>query len=283
MEIRQRLKLFANELNYINDKDMRTFAAILIADAPEYFFTAPASSSGKYHPYFAREEGGLVKHTRCVAFFAKQLSTCCMLTEEENDILVTAAIAHDIRKQGREDKGVHTKWEHPELAREYVMEEWEKNSWLIPNEKAEAVAEAVLSHMGQWAHFQKFTKNRPQYPLPEQGIPEYLHIADYMASRSEITGFRFEPTENVTAELNGQMEWVYYGNEGQGRTEEPEREPDVEEIGNTVTEFGKHRGMTISELYQNHKDYLEWVVGMEQFTHADYKNKVVQYMSLIKG
>ena len=59
--IKERLTAFANELNDIQDDNLRQFAAQLLANAPEYFFTIPASSSGKHHPYFAREVGGLVK------------------------------------------------------------------------------------------------------------------------------------------------------------------------------------------------------------------------------
>lgn len=284
MDIKQRLRLFANELNYIQDVDTRTFAAVLIAYAPEYFFTAPASSSEKYHPYFARETGGLVKHTRCVAFFAKQLATCCMLEPFMADMLITAAIAHDIRKQGVEDQGIHTKWEHPELAHDYILQMWEKNDWIIDEDKAKTIAKAVLSHMGQWAHYTKFTKNKKQYPLPEKGLEEYLHIADYMASRSEITGFKFENVDGVEIELNDTMNFIYFGKDGK---DEPETTEPVEEtadtIGNTVTPFGKHRGLTICELYQNHRDYLDWVMKQEKFTNQEYKAQVVKYMSLIKG
>ena len=66
-----RLKLFKNELNDIQDNNLRQFAIQLLTNAPDYFFTIPASSSGKNHPYFARENNGLVKHTRCVVFFAE--------------------------------------------------------------------------------------------------------------------------------------------------------------------------------------------------------------------
>ena len=65
-----KIKLFYNELNSISDTNLREFATQLILHAPDYFFTIAATSSGKYHPEFARRVGGLVKHTKCVCFYA---------------------------------------------------------------------------------------------------------------------------------------------------------------------------------------------------------------------
>ena len=56
--------MFTEELNYINDMRIREGAKILLDGLPEYFYTIPASSTGKYHPDFASGEGGLVRHTK---------------------------------------------------------------------------------------------------------------------------------------------------------------------------------------------------------------------------
>ena len=66
----EKISVFINELNYIKDDNLNAFAKELIANAEDYFFTVPASSSGKYHPQFSLGVGGLVRHTRCVAYFA---------------------------------------------------------------------------------------------------------------------------------------------------------------------------------------------------------------------
>ena len=41
--------MFTEELNYINDMRIREGAKILLDGLPEYFYTIPASSTGKYH------------------------------------------------------------------------------------------------------------------------------------------------------------------------------------------------------------------------------------------
>ena len=72
MEKNERVALFERELSYIKDENIKEFAKRIIEDADEYFFTVPASSSGKYHPDFARGEGGLVRHTKAVVFFTAE-------------------------------------------------------------------------------------------------------------------------------------------------------------------------------------------------------------------
>ena len=114
-----RLKMFANEIGDIYDKDLKELATELIANADDYFFTVPASSSGKYHPPFDLGCGGLVRHTRCVAFMAMSIAESQCMSTMDRDSLIVAAIAHDIKKQGN-GNGNHTVFEHPIYAKNYV-------------------------------------------------------------------------------------------------------------------------------------------------------------------
>ena len=173
MNTNERLTLFANELNDIQDNNLRQFAIQLLVNAPDYFFTIPASSTGQNHPYFAREIGGLVKHTRCVI----------------------------IKKQGNDASG-YTVWEHPELAHNYILDMQKSYPDLISVEDATIIANAILSHMGKWQHDEKFVKNRKQFPLPTTLFEYAIQSADYIASRVELTGFAFRPTDGVSITNN---------------------------------------------------------------------------------
>lgn len=199
--IKERLTAFANELNDIQDDNLRQFAAQLLANAPEYFFTIPASSSGKHHPYFAREIGGLVKHTRCVVFYAECNAESFNFDSHTKDLAIIAALAHDIKKQGNNDAKNYTVWEHPELAYNFILEMQNTYPNLISIEDATIVANAILSHMGKWWHDEKFTKGKKQFPLPTTMFDYAIQSADYMASRVELTGFAFRPTDNVSIPL----------------------------------------------------------------------------------
>lgn len=189
-----RLKLFKNELNDIQDNNLRQFAIQLLTNAPDYFFTIPASSSGKNHPYFARENNGLVKHTRCVVFFAECNAESFNFDSYTKDMLIIAAIAHDIKKQGN-SSSKHTAWEHPELAHDYILEMQNKYPDLISVENATIIANAILSHMGKWQNLPEYTQGRKAYPLPISLFDYALQSADYIASRKEIMSFNFRPIE----------------------------------------------------------------------------------------
>ena len=78
-----RIKMFANEIGYIADENLKKFAEKVLEDADDYFFTVPASSSGKYHPQFSLGESGLVRHTRVVAFFAKCIGESMMFNQHD--------------------------------------------------------------------------------------------------------------------------------------------------------------------------------------------------------
>ena len=54
---------------------------------------------------------------------------------------------------------------------------------------------------GKWWHDEKFTKGKKQFPLPTTMLDYAIQSADYMASRVELTGFAFRPTDNVSIPL----------------------------------------------------------------------------------
>ena len=185
-----KIKLFNNELNNISDTNLREFATQLILHAPDYFFTVAATSSGKYHPKFARKVGGLVKHTKCVCFYAMCNIESFGLSNHDKDLIIIAALAHDIKKQG--DSKNHTVWEHPELAHGFIIESQNKFSHLISKEDATIIANAVLCHMGKWANYSEFIGNKKAYPMPQTLFEYALQSADYIASRKELISFDFK-------------------------------------------------------------------------------------------
>jgi hypothetical protein len=274
MNINERLSLFANELNDIQDNNLRQFAVQLLVNAPEYFFTVPASSSGKYHPYFAREVGGLVKHTRCVIFYAECNAESFNFDSHIKDLAIIAALAHDIKKQGNNNTGSHTVWEHPELAYNYVLEMQKTNSHLISVEDATIIANAILCHMGKWQHDAQFTRGKKAFPLPTTLFDYAIQSADYMASRVELTGFAFRPTDGVIVRgyeiLNEEKTTV--------ETSPAQTESVPSDVGDTIFPFGKHAGKTIREVAAHHPDYIDWMINKANFNNTDMLDKVKLYI-----
>ena len=66
-------EVFETELNYISDDKIRDSTRYLLEKLPDYFYTMPASTSGKYHPEFSLGEGGLVRHTKAAVRIAVEL------------------------------------------------------------------------------------------------------------------------------------------------------------------------------------------------------------------
>ena len=245
-----RLKLFVNELNDITEENLKKFAEELIANADEYFFTVAASTSGKYHPQFDLGEGGLIRHTRCVAFFAQCEAISRMFTEHETNMLIVAAIAHDIKKLG-DGKTKHTVDDHPRFAAEYVNDT-NKKTELLSAEDENIIANMVLSHMGKWGH-----EKIKDLPLPQTELEKALQAADYIASRKELLGFDFRPTEKVDI---------------------PKEEIKPE---NYVINFGKHAGKTIKEVYELGKKgdtYLHWMMGQKEFNNQETRLMGMRYL-----
>lgn len=271
-----RLQLFANELNDIKDAKLQAFAVKLLTNAPDYFFTVPASSSGKYHPYFAREDGGLVKHTRCVVFYAECNAESFDFDPHLRDLVIIAALAHDIKKQGDNNYGKHTVWEHPELAYNFILETQKNNSDLITVEDATIIANAILCHMGKWSHHPEFTRGKKAYPMPVTLFDYALQSADYMASRTEITGFHFRPTDGIT--FTGSTNLT----EGKTTTIPVDNNTptnnSVGDVGDETFKFGKHAGKTIKEVVTNHPDYIDWMLNKANFNNTDMIDKVKIYL-----
>jgi hypothetical protein len=255
MNKKDKVKLFINELNDIKDNDLRKFAERVIENAEDYFFTIAASTTGKYHPKFDLGDGGLMRHTRLVEYIAVCEATSRMYSEHDTDLLIIAALAHDIKKLGNNGSR-HTVVSHPLIAAEYLEEMHEKYPKLISEEDLKKVCGAVKSHMGQWG-------NKDGLPLPKDDFEFALQAADYIASRKDWTGFEFRPTEEVKQII---VEEVSF----KGKPKD------------YVLEFGKHRGKSIETIYKEGSDYLDWMISQEEFSNKEAQEMAKKYLASIK-
>lgn len=155
-----------------------------LEEAPAAFWTAPASTSGKYHPAESLGRGGLVRHTRKV--FRLTLDLLDMRGVSVNDpaysIALSAALLHDSRKVV--DEGQHSVFEHPIMAALAVNELLPEYCEEITSREGMLLCSAIRSHMGRWT-----TSKYSTYTLPEPSswIDILVHTADYLASRKHIT------------------------------------------------------------------------------------------------
>jgi hypothetical protein len=170
---------FAKELRLIGDQPTREFVERVLAVVPEYFFTIPASSTGKYHPAYALGKGGLARHVRAAVWIEVELTRMEDYTPKELDIATASLILHDCVKNGLENSGV-TLTEHPILMSKFIKDKF-------PDEKLECLADilsCVETHMGRWT-----TNNKTGAKVlnePTTRLQKLVHMADYIASRRQL-------------------------------------------------------------------------------------------------
>lgn len=168
---------FEREISLIKNIDYQNFICYYLDSVGDWFFHEAASSTGRYHPQFAKGEGGLVRHTKAVVMFAEELlrmSPYCYYPEEYKDYIIMACIVHDTCKYGL---GEYDKTQYKYHARNAAI--CVNNKWLeYFNEPAPfLLLSAIRGHMGQWSE---------KEDKPFTSIDHCVHLADYMASRNFI-------------------------------------------------------------------------------------------------
>ena len=222
--IQKRVEAFENVLTLISDETIKEFCGKLIGEADNYFFSTPASSTGKYHPAYALGKGGLMRHSKAVALILKSILEMDLYGQDERqkDLLICAAIVHDIKKYGTNHK--YTVKNHPELASEYILKTGKKFKKLS-TEDIQYIADAVVTHMGKWGT----TK-------PETEAQKLLHMADCLASRKFLNVEFPEESPIVTEELLTEIETI--------------------EPGDYVMNFGKYKGLPLKEIDRSYLTFL---------------------------
>jgi len=233
-------ELFNPILDTFENNDLKEFAKECIDTIPAYWYSVPASSTGKYHPQYSLGDGGLARHTLAVVrLLNHMLSIDCIkdkYTSRERDLLRIAALMHDSRKSGTQeefDKSKWTKFNHPLLASDEVAKVWNNHEdKTMTIEEAKIIRHTIESHMGQW----NTDKRSPDVtlPTPQDKYQIILHLADYLASRKDIE-LLFDKHEETK--------------------HKQESEPD---IYTWRLPFGKYSGMTLLEVKNMNPGYIEW-------------------------
>lgn len=156
---------------------------IFLNYVPSYFWTCPASSSGKYHQNDAVGEHGLLIHVKRTFVVLERIirsgKKSGMISEYEADCLRASILLHDCWKQGREPRDEeHTTQDHDKLARQVL----ERRTHL-----PEMVLDCVESHNGPWGE----GKN------PENNLEQIHHLADMVGSSQNLYGKVLDPCEEV--------------------------------------------------------------------------------------
>ena len=180
----EKIECFQKELEFIKNKRIRESCKTMINLLPDYFFSIPASSTGKYHPEFTLGEGGLVRHVKVAVRIAKDLldnpSIGDKYTNDEKDLMLMTLILHDGLKSGLTHNR-YTQFNHPTLIKNYIMEN--KDKLELTEKELKFVGLAIESHMGPW---NKDYNGNEVLPVPKTKYENFVHMCDYLASRQYL-------------------------------------------------------------------------------------------------
>lgn len=180
-------EVFPDELQKIQNHDIRKFVVWAFDKfAPDYFWTCPCSTSGKYHPKVSLGVGGLVRHVKLAVWWGEELLRTAEMfpelvdhnTEYLHDEVIAALLLHDLIKNGKGlnaqgfalDRGV-TGTHGVDLARKLKL----AKKVVDTSESEKYIISGIAGHMGVWTTDQDY--------IPNDSFTRLVHLADYCASR----------------------------------------------------------------------------------------------------
>lgn len=190
----ERIEVFKSEINFIKESKVKQSLIYMINKLPDYFFTIPAASTGKYHPAYAQGEGGLLRHSKAAMRIGYELLSNPAIgdkyTDLEKDLMLMALLLHDGLKLGLSQEK-YTRFDHPILMANFVLEE--ADNLEISKEEAEFVADVIKTHMGVWTT--DYNGNEV-LEKPKTKYQNFVHMCDYLASRKCIL-LPFDDNNNI--------------------------------------------------------------------------------------
>jgi len=182
--------IFKDELDYIEDQTIKDFVIKVFNKlTPDYFWTVPCSTSGKYHPQISLGSGGLVRHVKYAIWWAIALMRCWPKLEVTAiDEIIAALLLHDLKKNGEklDSKGFATLEDatavHGPYLGKQIRETFVED---IKNERIDRIVCAIEGHMGVWTS-SLYENMKPENQIVGSRLYDVCtltHLADYCASR----------------------------------------------------------------------------------------------------
>lgn len=231
-----KVAVFQPYLEKFETDGMRLYCTDMIRLIPNYIFTMPSSTSGKYHNPIQCQVHGQIYH---ILMFAEIMNYRLDLKGNKNkfkspvqrDAMRCVPIFHDAIKCGW-NGSAYSVHEHPMLAGQWVRETKVEHD--IDDKIKEAIARMCERHSGEFT-FSK--KSKVVLPEPENDMELFVHECDILSSRNNID---MQPPEYLADIFND--------------VEIPIEEFDPE----TTFTFGKYKRQKMLDVCDKHPDYIDW-------------------------
>jgi hypothetical protein len=229
--------IFKELLDKFETEKVRLYCEDMIENIPDYIFTMPSSTSGKFHNATQCQPHGQVYHIIMFgAIMNYRLALKCNQEKFNNpihrDAMRCVPIFHDAIKCGW-NGSMYTVHEHPMLAGQWVRDTKVKHD--ISYDIKEMIARMCERHSGEWTSSKR---SKIVLPEPKTDAEILVHECDILSSRSDID---MQPSDYLKSVF--------------GEATPNTNLPDI----NTYTiNFGKMKGYTIPEIAKIDIGYLHW-------------------------
>lgn len=248
----EKQKIFEPLSRNFETEQFRLYYLDMVAEIPDYIFTIPSSTSGKYHNSTQCQTYGQIYHAYMfdsILNHRLRLKTNKELysTPKERDCMRCVPVFHDAVKCGWNGSR-YTVQDHPLLAARWVLETKVKND--IPLEYKQMIADMCESHSGEW---NKSRSGKVIMSEPRNQREVFIHECDILASRQDLDYIIPDELKDILEE-NAKIEL-----------------PSIEEY---VINFGKHSGKTLLQIKENDPGWISW--AKENLTRQPVKSLLEQ-------
>ena len=232
----EKQKIFEPLSRNFETEQFKNYFMDMVAEIPDYIFTMPSSTSGKFHNATQCQTYGQIYH---VYMFDSILNHRLRLkgnkeqfvTPEERDAMRCVPTLHDAVKCGW-NGSKYTVQDHPLLAAKWILETKVEHD--IPMEYKQMIADMCEAHSGEW------NKSRSgQVIMSEPRNPRefFIHECDILASRADLD-YIIPDELKIALRENAKVE--------------------LPDINTYVLQFGKYKGKTLPEIAGVDSGYIRW-------------------------
>ena len=246
--------VFKELLDKFETEEVRLYCEDMIENIPDYIFTMPSSTSGKFHNATQCLPHGQIYHIIMFgAIMNYRLALKCNKEKFNNpihrDAMRCVPIFHDAVKCGW-NGSAFTVHDHPMLAGAWVRETKVEHD--MDDEIKEMIARMCERHSGEWTSSKR---SKIVLPEPETEMEILVHECDILSSRSDID---MQPSDYLKSVLG---------------TNEAPKPVDINEY---VVSFGKYKGTKLVDLYRQDRSYCMWL------KENSYQKEIVELIKQIE-
>ena len=247
--------VFKELLDKFETEEVRLYCEDMIENIPDYIFTMPSSTSGKFHNATQCKPHGQIYHIIMFgAIMNYRLALKCNKEKFDNpihrDAMRCVPIFHDAVKCGW-NGSTFTVHDHPMLAGTLVRETKVEHD--ISDDVKEMIARMCERHSGEWTSSKR---SKVVLPEPETEMEILVHECDILSSRSDID---MQPSDYLNSVL-GESSATISNN-----------------IDDYVISFGKYKGTKLINLFNQDRSYCMWL------KENSYQRDVVEMIKQIEA